>query len=565
MKMKTRILLIVMLAMVGLSGNLKSQTPTWLWARTATNIGNAWMYTEGLSVTTDLLGNVYATGYFSDTLIFGADTLTHPGIYIVKYDSSGNVIFAKDGSGFANGLGVAVDAAGNIYVAGAFNSDSISFGPYTLLNSGPFYIYDIFLVKYNSSGVIQWLRGAKGTSNDKALGIATDDFGNVIITGFSQSPTLIFGSDTLIKTGLSFIFLVKYDSSGNILFAKTATASTNNLAATSISVCTDISGNSYISGYISTGNSNTAFISFDNITLMDSASSFSYIVKYSPAGSALWARKATGTGNWTSCGLGITANSLGKIYTTGYYTGTSVSFGSNTIFNNGIQNVFLTKYDTFGNVIYARNIGGTGSNDKGYSVASDDNDNIFVTGEFGSPSMNFDTIVVQNPGGTDPMFFTKYNSTGHALYATAFPSGADDNNDVAVDHFGNAFICGDFYQVNPFIIGSDSLPLTCEEAFFIAKFGLSNIETNSKEITATPSFLLYPNPFTTTTTLTLQGTYHNPSLFIYNLLGQEVRSIPVGTSKEVTIPRGNLPAGMYFYKLIEENKEVLGIGKLLVE
>ncbi|MEI6815716.1 MAG: T9SS type A sorting domain-containing protein [Bacteroidota bacterium] len=77
--------------------------------------------------------------------------------------------------------------------------------------------------------------------------------------------------------------------------------------------------------------------------------------------------------------------------------------------------------------------------------------------------------------------------------------------------------------------------------------------------------LLSPNPFTTTTTLSLQGAYHNPTLFIYNLLGQEVRSIPVGTNKQITIPRNQLPVGMYFYKLIEDNKEVLGTGKMIIE
>jgi hypothetical protein len=63
----------------------------------------------------------------------------------------------------------------------------------------------------------------------------------------------------------------------------------------------------------------------------------------------------------------------------------------------------------------------------------------------------------------------------------------------------------------------------------------------------------------------LQGIFHNLSLFIYNLLGQEVRSIPVGTNTRLTINREQLPSGMYFYKLIDENKEVLGIGKILVE
>ena len=67
------------------------------------------------------------------------------------------------------------------------------------------------------------------------------------------------------------------------------------------------------------------------------------------------------------------------------------------------------------------------------------------------------------------------------------------------------------------------------------------------------------------TTLTLQGTYHNPSLFIYNLLGQEVRSIPVGTNTQLTINREHLASGMYFYKVIDENNNILGIGKLIAE
>jgi len=92
-------------------------------------------------------------------------------------------------------------------------------------------------------------------------------------------------------------------------------------------------------------------------------------------------------------------------------------------------------------------------------------------------------------------------------------------------------------------------------------------EMNSAKLN---SLHLSPNPFNTTATLTLQGTSHNPTLFIYNLLGQEVEthckaSLRAGTNTQFIINRNNLPAGMYFYKVIDENKEVLGIGKLLIE
>ncbi len=79
--------------------------------------------------------------------------------------------------------------------------------------------------------------------------------------------------------------------------------------------------------------------------------------------------------------------------------------------------------------------------------------------------------------------------------------------------------------------------------------------------------LLSPNPFTTQATLTIQGikNENNKSLSVYNLLGQEVQNIFVGNAKEVIIHRKNLPSGMYFYKLMDDNKTVLGMGKMVVE
>ncbi len=81
---------------------------------------------------------------------------------------------------------------------------------------------------------------------------------------------------------------------------------------------------------------------------------------------------------------------------------------------------------------------------------------------------------------------------------------------------------------------------------------------------------VFPNPFTTATTLTIQGTCHNPSLFIYNLLGQVVEtlhatSLQSGTNTQLTINRERLASGMYFYKVIDDNKEVIGIGKMVIE
>ncbi len=67
--------------------------------------------------------------------------------------------------------------------------------------------------------------------------------------------------------------------------------------------------------------------------------------------------------------------------------------------------------------------------------------------------------------------------------------------------------------------------------------------------------------------LTFQGikNENNKSLSVYNVLGMEVEKIEVGNGMEVVINRNNLSGGMYFYKLMDENKTILGLGKMIIE
>ncbi len=108
----------------------------------------------------------------------------------------------------------------------------------------------------------------------------------------------------------------------------------------------------------------------------------------------------------------------------------------------------------------------------------------------------------------------------------------------------------------------------------VGPFGLTEIDNISHIKLSSTEYSNYlsklnkikvlPTPFTLQTTLTLQGSYHSPTLFMYNIMGQDVRSISIGSNKQITIYRDQLPVGMYFYKVIEDNKEVLGIGKMVV-
>jgi len=95
--------------------------------------------------------------------------------------------------------------------------------------------------------------------------------------------------------------------------------------------------------------------------------------------------------------------------------------------------------------------------------------------------------------------------------------------------------------------------------------------TGINEIHNLISISLYPNPFSTTATLVINGveTQCIASLQIINLLGQEVKTIPIINQKEIPIKvginRDNLPTGMYFYKIITNKNETVAVGKMVVE
>ena len=198
------------------------------WAKTAGGTYEDY----GTAVTTDASGNVYYLGNFNSVSIkFGAITLHNEAdqvsgggaaMYLVKYDSCGTVIWAKAAVGDYDAVGSCLtsDAAGNIYVGGYFNSDTLKLGAVNLLNVGG--SYNAFIAKYNSSGVAQWAKGGSGDAQNYLNAIALDGSNNIYVSGTFQSTALSFGTTTL-KNGYSNgydIFTAKFDNNGNAQWIK---------------------------------------------------------------------------------------------------------------------------------------------------------------------------------------------------------------------------------------------------------------------------------------------------------------------------------------------------------
>jgi len=157
---------------------------------------------SGYGVTVDSSDNIYVTGYTRG----GLDGNTYSGdndTFLVKYNSSGTKQWTQQlGSSSKDfGHGVTVDSSDNIYVTGYTEG-----GLDGNTSAGS---YDIFLVKYNSSGVKQWTQQLGSSSDDIGEGVTVDSKNNIFVTGGTRG-----GLDGNTNSGSYDIFLVKYNSDG---------------------------------------------------------------------------------------------------------------------------------------------------------------------------------------------------------------------------------------------------------------------------------------------------------------------------------------------------------------
>ncbi len=179
------------------------------------------MIGNGRSIAVDQGGYVYSTGSFSGTVDFdpgtGTENLNSAGssdIYIQKLNPNGNLVWAKKigGSGGDAGHSISTDKNGNIYLSGFFTG-SVDFDP----NRGIHRLTanasaDLFILKLDSSGNLNWALGFGGAGHDWGRSIVPDNLGNVYTTGEFLS-TVDFDPDTgavnLISNGNKDIYIQK--------------------------------------------------------------------------------------------------------------------------------------------------------------------------------------------------------------------------------------------------------------------------------------------------------------------------------------------------------------------
>jgi hypothetical protein len=397
-----------------------------------------------------------------------------------------------EGSGSSSFSSTAIDSMGNIYAAGYQRGS----GTFTYHNGitvkGTNTDFNSVLVKYNAAGTAQWARTAiEGSGDSDFSGTAVDSSGNIYTVGYQWGKGTYTYGIGISATGSSAegnAILVKYDSSGTAQWARTV--STGSKSSCFLDVVVDNKGNIYTVGY-QTGTELFTYGPDVSATGTNTNSNI-ILVKYNASGIAQWARSVS-SGSNTSIFTGISADCSGNIFATGYQVGIgtlsygdSVSISGTSVSNNAI----ILKYDSSGNVKWARTVTANSGQSLFSDVAVDSSGNIYASGfQYGTiPYTYSEGISASGTYSYANSVLIQYNNSGIAQWAKTVVAGTGTSvfHSVEIDNSGNVYAAGSQFGIGTYtygpgvnLIGSsedDNVALVCYNTSGSAQWARTVIE-----------------------------------------------------------------------------------------
>jgi hypothetical protein len=444
---------------------------------------------EGKSIAADASGDVYVTGYFAGPCDFDPSAATanlsgsgYYDVFIAKYSSSGAYMYAKKLAGPSNeeGNSLVLLSNGNIATTGIVgeNSDfdpgpgtyTISPSAWNAMNKQGVFV--AIHTQATASLVTAFASRDYWNTYDGITSIKQDAAGDIYVCGyFNGSVDVDISPATsyyLSAAGWRDGFVAKYTSSGTLVWARRVGGSGDDDC---VSIALDPLGNCLVTGHFET----TATF---NAALTATATSVGawdcFIMKMNSSGFLLW-HKTMGTSVFDG-GVEIATDASSNVYVTGFFEGTmdiDPSANVNNISSVGDRDIFLAKYDQFGDFVWGGGIGSTTA-DNPYSLDVDTAGNPVLVGTF-SGLTDFDIgpgFITQNCSGFTDMFIAKYNSTGGCYWAHKIGgNGVDVVRDINIDPLtNNYYICGNYsgtVDFNPAPLATNTLN---SSGGFVAKY-----------------------------------------------------------------------------------------------
>ena len=404
-----------------------------IWEKTA---GGAGSLTTPHGVKTDAANNIYVTGYFgfagsatSRTINFDTRSINSKSdfdVFLAKYNSGGTIQWAL---ALGNTAGVteerawdiAVDAAGNSYICGAFKG-SVDFNP---LGTTPRIITaatvdnSIFLAKYDANGINLWATkvdanlGAMMTEAYAACEI--DNSGNVFLAA-NYRNTIIVGANNFTSKGSTDIILASYSqSNGTPNWSKTFGGVGNDVVSPG-ALRVNAAGEPHNTGRFA-GPSNMGGAT---ITSIAGSTTNLYVAAFTNTGTTKWAVSIPGNSG-QSGGHRVGFDKVGNVYIAGWYSGSGTINGINLLAKSGANaaDIVIAKFNSGGILQWLNSygaIGFTGELSIAAGLAIDSENNLLITGKFYGNDVDWDPSTTMDfkisSAGLDDGITAKYKSDG---------------------------------------------------------------------------------------------------------------------------------------------------------
>lgn len=354
-------------------------------------------------------------------------------------------------SGYCYSNSIAIDPSNNIYTVGNFSEDA-DFDPSP---TDTFYLSvygasDVFISKLDSNGNFIWAKQLGNNWNMiDGYSINIDNSGNIYIIGefydtsdFNPSPADTF---CLTSFGESDVFITKLDCDGNFIWAKQIGGPSNDAG---YHISSDDNNDLYITGSF---NDHSDFdpSPYDSHTLISNGWSDAFVAKYDSNGNFLWVKQFGSPS--IDVGQSIFVHDKQNIYFTGTFW-ESITFqtitDTITYVSEGLSDVFIMNINSYGEVIWVKQIGGSWSNEC-RSISADTYGNVYVTGYF-NDSCDFDpgpNLFNLTSLGNWDSYVLKLNSNGDFIWAKQF-GGIETvrSYSIFLDALDNIYTTGEFFS-----------------------------------------------------------------------------------------------------------------------
>jgi gliding motility-associated-like protein len=532
----------------------------------------------------DPYGNLYLTFGFQNTIDVdpGTGVASHSAIaannsVIVKYDSNGNYLTSFQLESITAETGNGIHADSNyVYVCGEFNG-AVDFNPgagtsiLTAATSG------IFSAKYTSAGLFKWAFSIDDAGN--ATNLRVDENGNVILAGFFNGTNTDFdpGAGThpmsLSSGGLYNIFLAKYDSSANFLWAHSIPGEVDNAV-----YAMELSGDDIILGGYIQGTS----IDLDpgaGVQSYTSVSGDAYLARFAPNGDLEWA-KGFGGDDYDDI-IGLAINPAGDIVVTGGFAGDSIDVdpGSDVVkFYSPVEDntfdAYIALFDQNGNHEWSM-VYGDSSWDQGSAVVVDEYDNWYFSARYGKAQLDIDPsaetfLITTNDVYDNLVFKLSPCERMNPELAANLQFKEDATVSIPVQVTIGTPQAYQWYKESVLITGATASSLSVSPVEFldegIYKVKVTDACMNNKwsadlSLTVIPVIKVYelisPNGDGQNEEFNIRNIDKFPKhdITVFNRWGQKVF-----TSQQYTNDwdGGGLPDGTYFYKVVVDKEEYNG-------